>query len=53
MTDHERVSMAAKLITVGWEMAPGSGPEDFAEFARGILLGLEVILTHEEDTENG
>lgn len=53
MTDHERVSMARKLNTEFWEAAPDIGSEDFAEFARGILLGLEVILSHEEDAENG
>lgn len=53
MTDHERVSMARNLVSEIWEAAPDVGSEDFAEFVRGVLLGLEVILSHEEDAENG
>lgn len=52
MTDKERVAKATKLMHEFWEVAPDCGSSDFAEFARGIFLGLEVILVDEEDDEN-
>lgn len=51
MTDKVRVAMATKLIDEFWAVAPDFGSSDFAEVARGILLGLEVILR--EDDQNG